>query len=339
MPHQEQAAGDKNAQTSLPTIGGCTLTARSSWADAPQALEAELFSSMPAEFRRRRSTRWADINAGGRQIDSFLEGPSFDREGLLYVTDIPNGRVFTIDATGRWSLVAEYDGWPNGLKIDRQGRIHIADYRRGILTLDPRTGRVEPLVETWRSEGFKGVNDLCFASNGDLYFTDQGQTGLHDPSGRVFRWNEAAGLTCLIDNAPSPNGLCLNVDETQLYVAMTRANGVWRVPLYLQMSGGAAGPDGLALDAEGGLAVAHPGTTAWRFDRLGRPTHCVDYAEDLFITNLAYGGDEHRDLYLIESHRGEVLRVSMPVPGHPMHSHAQPPAAVPAPQTIEGNSP
>lgn len=307
------------------------------WPASPRPLEAALFSALPAEFRKPRRSRWADINAGGEQLHSFLEGPSFDRDGVLYVTDIPHGRVFAIDPQGRWRLVVEYDGWPNGLKIDARGRIFITDYRRGILLLEPKTGRLEPVLETWRSESFKGVNDLCFASNGDLYFTDQGQTGLQDPSGRVFRWREDAGLTCLIDRAPSPNGLCLNAAETQLHVAMTRANAVWRLPLmadggvskvglYLQLSGG-IGPDGLAPDAEDGLFVAHPGTTAWRFDRFGWRTHYVSSPHDLFITNLAFGGPGHRDLYLVDSRRGEVLRVAAPVPGRPLYSHAALPPA------------
>ena len=305
---------------------------RARWHESPEPLDAELFSALPAEFNQPRRSHWADFNAGGRDLGSFLEGPCFDANGLLYVTDIPHGRVFTVDPRGKWRLVVEYDGWPNGLKIDSTGRIFIADYRRGILQLEPKSGALEPVVDTWRSESFKGVNDLCFASNGDLYFTDQGQTGLQDPSGRVFRWRSGEGLTCLLDTAPSPNGICLNADESQLYVAMTRGNAVWRVPLmadggtskvglYLQMSGG-IGPDGMALDSEGGLAVAHPGTTMWRFDRFGLRTHYAAFAQALFITNLAYGGPGLRDLYLVDSRRGEVLRVAMPVSGHPMHSHS-----------------
>lgn len=307
--------------------------ARANWLETPQPIEAKLFAALPDEFRRPRRSVWGDINAGGRSLHSFLEGPSFDREGRLYVTDIPHGRVFSIDPQGLWRLVAEYDGWPNGLKIDRQGQIFIADYRRGILRLDAKNGRVEPVVETRRSESFKGVNDLYFGANGDLYFTDQGQTGLHDATGRVFRWRDGHGLSCLIDTAPSPNGLCLNADESQLYVAMTRANAIWRLPLmadggvskvgvYVQMSGG-IGPDGMAPDSEGGLAVAHPGTTAWRIDRFGFRTHYVAYNEELFITNLAYGGQDLRDLYLVDSKRGEILRAPMPIAGRPLYSHAQ----------------
>lgn len=305
---------------------------RTNWLEAPLPVAATLFTALPDEFRRPRPNRWGDINMGGQLLHSFLEGPSFDREGRLYVTDIPYGRVFCIDPQGRWRLVTEYDGWPNGLKIDAQGRLFIADHRRGVLQLDPATGRVQPLLETWRSESFKGVNDLFFASNGDLYFTDQGQTGLHDPTGRVFRWREPQGLACLLDTGVSPNGLCLNADETQLYVSMTRANAVWRLPLmadggvskvglHVQLSGG-IGPDGLALDVEGGLVIAHPGTTAWRVDRHGLRTHAITYPEELFITNLAFGGPQRRDLYLVDSRRGEILKATLPVAGRPMASHA-----------------
>jgi len=127
--------------------------------------------------------------------------------------------------------------------------------------VDPDTGKVTPLLETRGSESFKGVNDLFFAANGDLYFTDQGQTGLHDPTGRVYRYDTAGRLTMLVNTVPSPNGLVLNKAETVLYVGVTRGNAVWRLPLmedgtaskvglFIQMSGGHAGPDGMALDEE-----------------------------------------------------------------------------------------
>jgi gluconolactonase len=57
------------------------------------------------------------------------------------------------------------------------------------------------------SEGFKGLNDLHFAANGDLYFTDQGQTGIADPTGRVFRLRADGGLDRLALNVPSPTAL------------------------------------------------------------------------------------------------------------------------------------
>ncbi len=305
------------------------------WFGPPMPVPSEVFASLPAEWRKPRVTAWSKTNAGGRALESFLEGPSFDRDGNLWVVDIPNGRVFSIDPSGHWRLVIEYDGWPNGLKLDANGTVYIADYRRGILLLDTVRGTVAPLVEEYRSEGFKGVNDLFFARNGDLYFTDQGQTGWQDPTGRVFRLEPGGPLRCLMDRIPSPNGLCMNLEETQLYVGVTRANAVWRLPLmgdggvskvgtWVQMSGGVAGPDGLALDAEGGLVVAHPGTTVWRFDRHGMPTHLVDAPVDAMFTNVAYGhGPLATSLYMTQSRTGEVWRATMPVAGNPLFSHPE----------------
>jgi sugar lactone lactonase YvrE len=43
------------------------------------------------------------------------------------------------------------------------------------------SGKVSPFYTHIRSESFKGLNDLVIASNGDIYFTDQGQTGMQDP--------------------------------------------------------------------------------------------------------------------------------------------------------------
>ena len=295
-----------------------------------EPVRAEVFARLPERFRQKRRTPWADANRGGGDIDSFLEGPSFDRDGNLYVTDIPNGRVFRLTPDAGWTLVAEYDGWPNGLKIHKDGRIFITDYKRGLLHLDLASGKVTPLLETAHSEGFKGPNDLVFASNGDVYFTDQGQTGMHDQTGRVWRWRVDGRLDRLIATVPSPNGIVLNLAENQVYVAATRANAVWRLPLmgdgtvskagiFIRLSGGNAGPDGMALDEEGGLVVAHIGIGVWRFDRLGRPTHLVGL-DDSLCTNVAFGPGTGT-LYITESASGQILRAELPVKGHTMYSH------------------
>ena len=56
------------------------------------------------------------------------------------------------------------------------------------MILDPASGAVAPFFDFKPAENFKGLNDLFFAENGDLFFTDQGKTGLHDPTGRVYRY-------------------------------------------------------------------------------------------------------------------------------------------------------
>jgi gluconolactonase len=98
---------------------------------APQVRELELFTSMPEALRRRERSDWADANRGGVVADSFLEGPVFDGAGNLYVTDIPWGRIFRIDPQGAWTLAAEYDGEPNGMKFLDAGTLLITDYKNG----------------------------------------------------------------------------------------------------------------------------------------------------------------------------------------------------------------
>src|SRR5439155_3117775 len=98
------------------------------------------------------------------------------------------------------------------------------------MLLDPSNGKVEPFFDRPRRERFKGLNDLIFAKNGDLYFTDQGEADLRDPTGRLFRLRDNGTLDLLLDNVPSPNGLVLTPNEDILYLAVTRGNAVWRVP-------------------------------------------------------------------------------------------------------------
>jgi gluconolactonase len=301
----------------------------------PEELATTLWGALPGEFRiHGRESPWAAVNKRGRDVECFLEGPSFDRAGNLYLVDVPWGRIFKVSPDKEWTLAAEYDGWPNGLKIHRDGRIFIADYMHGIMSLDPETGRVEPFITHRYTEHFHGCNDLVFAANGDMYFTDQGQSGLHRPDGRVYRYTAAGRLECLIDNAPSPNGIVLNKDETMLYVAMTRGNSIWRLPLmsdggvskvglFVQLSGGLAGPDGLALDDDDRLFVAHVGNgTVWVFTQFGEPVYRVRSCAGIETTNVAFGGTDRRKLFIVESGTGSILVSDMDVAGKGMYSHS-----------------
>jgi gluconolactonase len=300
----------------------------------PEEIKTEVFARLPDKFRRKDpENAWSLVNRRGLVADSFLEGPSFDRDGNLYIVDIPYGRIFRISPAGEFTLVAEYDGEPNGLKLARDGRIVITDYRHGLMTLDPASGKVSSLLERRWSERFKGVNDLVFAGNGDIYFTDQGQTGIHDPTGRVYRLRVDGVLDQIVSNVPSPNGLVLNGNEHILYVAATRGNAIWRIPLmpdgtaskvgiFIQLSGSLGGPDGLAMDEQDNLAIAHAGLgTVWIFSRLGEPLYRVRSCQGLATTNVAYGGSDNKNLYITESESGCVLVARVPVAGRLMESH------------------
>lgn len=304
----------------------------------PPSQTLEVFATIPEALhvRGRRST-WVDVQLHGAPTPAFLEGPAFDAQGHLWVVDIPWGRLFRIDPQGAVSCELEYDGEPNGLAIHPDGRVFIADNKNGLMVFDPASWRVEPFLDRALVQRFKGLNDLVFASNGDLFFTDQGQTGHHDATGRLYRLTAQGRLDALLTQVPSPNGLVLNAAEDTVYLAVTRANAIWRVPLvqqhglvtkvgtWIQLSGG-GGPDGLALAADGGLAVCHVGLGAvWLFDRLGQPALRLNAPQGLMTTNCAFGAAGLKRLFVTCG--SQVLMADLDRAGQP--TQAQRAAATP----------
>jgi gluconolactonase len=286
---------------------------------------------MPEKFRQTGvRSEWADVNQGGRLADSFLEGPVFDTQGNLYVTDIPFGRVFRIDPKGEWDLVAQWDGEPNGMKFLSDTELLVTDYKNGLMRLNIQTGQVKAFLERRNSESFKGVNDLVLDARGNVYFTDQGQTGMHDPSGRVYRLSPDGKLDLLLNNVPSPNGIVLSPDERFLFVAATRGNAVWRMPLLSDgsvskvgqffTSYGPSGPDGLAMDESGRLLVANPGLAyVWVLSHWAEPEEILTGPKGASLTNMAFGGKDRKTLYCTDSSNGNILMADMSVAGCLLH--------------------
>ena len=295
----------------------------------PPVIKTEVFAELPKKFRDP-SKRKPKSAPRFHSVDSFLEGPSFDRDGNLYMVDIPFGRIFRMSPKGEFELVIQYDGEPNGLKIHKDGRIFIGDYKNGVMILDPKTAKIEPLLEWRHTERLRGINDLVFASNGDLYFTDQGLTGFQDPTGRVYRYTSQGHLECLLYNAPSPNGIALSPKDDVLYIAMTCAASVWRmqptgdgsskVRLFTQMVCG--GADGMAVDEAGNVVVANVQMgRLWLIDKRGEPIYRIESCGGDLSTNVAYGGPERKTLYITDSENGRILVANMPTPGKVLYSH------------------
>ncbi|KAJ4030754.1 hypothetical protein NW761_013333 [Fusarium oxysporum] len=287
----------------------------------PPVIKAEVYLRIPDDKRcLGQESEWRGGFAGSFQ-HIFLEGPVVDSAGNLYVVDIPYGRILKIDSEKNVSVACTWDGEPNGLVGTADGDLLVADYKQGILSFNPETGKIGPKLTRKNLERFKGPNDLVVDSRGNLYFTDQGQTGMTDPTGRVYRLSPDGRLDTLLDNGPSPNGLVLSRDERFLYVAMTRANQVWRLPLHADgttskagvffQSFGNAGPDGLALDEEGSLFICHPSLgSIFVVDTHGVPkARIVSGSPGINLTNCCFGGPEHKTLYITDSLEGNIQTV------------------------------
>src|SRR5258707_289851 len=216
----------------------------------PEPIKTAVFADVPARLRKK-GTPPERLAAGKSETRAgcFLEGPAFDRAGNLWVVDLAFGRILFFTKEGKCEVFAEYEGEPNGIAIHRDGRIFVADHKLGIIFFDAKNPKITPVVSRYHQQGFKGVNDLFFDLQGNLYFTDQGTSDLADPTGCVYRWTKDGVLQQLANCIPSPNGLVLDKTEKTLYVAVTRANAVWRLPfapdgtvvrmgVQIQLSGG-----------------------------------------------------------------------------------------------------
>ena len=300
----------------------------------PEVIPNTVLASVQPALRKTGDARHKRFDARGGIVmqDCFLEGPCFDREGRFHCVDMYSGRILRLSARNEFEIVAEYKGHPNGMKVHRDGRLWIADRKLGLLECDPKTGKVSSVLSEADTKRLKGLNDLFFSSKGDCYFTDFEGSSLQSPTGCVYRLSAAGKLECLIDNIPGPNGLVLNLTETAIFVAVTFANAVWRMPInengsvgkigaFVTLSGG-VGPDGLALDEAGNLCIAHAGFgTVWVVSPIGEPLWKMKAERGGFLTNIAYGGASGKTLYMTNSDTGEILAAEMPVAGKPMYSH------------------
>jgi gluconolactonase len=104
------------------------------------------------------------------------EGPVALPNGELYITEMSNGTlcVSKLDAHGGRSLVKSTKGRPNGLAVDGEGLVWVAEAGlRAVICISP-DGREILRVEGDDDGRFLFPNDLAFGPDGHLYLTDSG---------------------------------------------------------------------------------------------------------------------------------------------------------------------
>jgi gluconolactonase len=258
-------------------------------------------------------------------MHSFLEGAFFDDARNLWLSDVPYGRVFCISPAGDWKVVHKFNGEPHSMRIAPDGRHIAVDYGRGLLEL---TGfdTFTTLSTGLADQPFLGLSDMAYGPHGTLWFTDSGRSSLSDQTGRVYCLSKMGELRLVLDCVPYSNGICLSPDGAWVYVAATRSNQVWRfssklpesgppmVGTFIQLSGG-LGPDGLATNSLGWIAVAQAQAgRAYVYDGLGDPLAEVRLPEGLWTTSVAFHPDNPAQLYITDAQMGAVFICNIPTP-------------------------
>ena len=200
-------------------------------------------------------------------------------------------------------------------------------------------GEVSVASDSCDGQPLRGPNDLTLdPAGGGFYFTDPGESSAANPIGTVHHVDSRGKTTLAADGLAFPNGIVLAPDGKKLYLAESHHNRVWvyevegpgrlggrKLLCDLPRKDEAAGqidnqPDGMCLDANGNLYVAHYGMGQVQvLDRQG--TVVRRYETGLLLTsNVAFGGPDHDMLYVTgavdgSSKPGGVAVLNLHVPG------------------------
>ena len=281
----------------------------------------------------------------------FPEAPVLLPDGSHLFTEMTpdTGWVLWVSRDGMKRRVVAKTGRPNGCAPDGEGRYLVAEtLNRSLLriTLD---GAVEKIAGESKEQPFLFLNDLAFAPNGDLYLTDSGiaiddfapNGELHpdfqnlDYDGRVYRVDLAAGRAETIDRKIRfTNGIAFGPDGN-LYFAETLSGSIFRYAwkdgriagsretfgnvIDPQGPAGIRGPDGMKFGADGNLYVAVFGqgnVTVLGQDGKVLRRHPV---EGNWPTNLHFGADGEKCIYVTEAETGTVQIIDVGVDGFPLY--------------------
>jgi len=204
----------------------------------------------------------------------FVEGPVWkDGEGLLF-SDIPADRVYLWTEGSGTSIYLEPSGNSNGLAIDADGYLLLAQHGPRQVARLEESGTIVPIATHYNGDRLNSPNDLTLHSDGSVFFTDP-PYGLNDQQGTpelsfngIFRLNLQGEVQLLDSTLERPNGIAFSPDETKLYVTDSDARIVYEWDViddstlsnkhqlaYFEPFGYA---DGMEVDPEGYLYVSGP---------------------------------------------------------------------------------
>lgn len=253
---------------------------------------------------------------------------------------------------GECSVWKAATGCSNGLLFDHQGRLlacegdnwspHVGNRR--ITRTDVHSGQLEVLTDRYEGARYNAPNDIMARKNGQIFFTDpcygdRDQMEMEHES--VYRIDPDGTVTRLITqpDIERPNGIALSPDDATLYLvdSCPIVGGTRKIWAYDLAEDGSVsgqrcvvdfapgrGGDGMAVDSQGNLYIAAgvanprgPHETAkvppgiWIFNPGGELQGRIPIPEDL-LTNVTFGGEDLRTLYITAGKTLFSVRVNIP---------------------------
>jgi|HubBroStandDraft_6_1064221.scaffolds.fasta_scaffold57915_2 sugar lactone lactonase YvrE len=228
------------------------------------------------------------------------EGPYWDDvAGGLYWVDIPAGRVHFLDESGGQRTWAA--GQPVAAAAGRAGGGLVLAVRKGFAALDLATGQTSALAGVEPDRPDNRMNDGACDRAGRFFAGTKAEDDAPG-AGALYRLDPDHVVTLVVADVTISNGIGWSPDEQLMYYvdSPTRRVDVFdydpasgaiegRRP-FARLPSADAMPDGLAVDAEGGVWVAlWGGSAVHRYDAAGRLDQVVEVPH-VNVTSCAFGG-------------------------------------------------
>lgn len=241
----------------------------------------------------------------------------------------PDGKLYCCNNGGfNWSEAGGFLA-PHGIASDYSGG--------RIERIDIATGEVEVLYKSG-DHGcvLRGPNDIVFDKHGGFWFTDHGKVDYaarcHDIVGIFYAKTDGSHLEEVVFPSNNPNGVGLAPDGSILYAAETYTCRLMKfnitAPGKVAPDAGPGGPgiplyrpagykffDSLAVEASGNICVATIGECG--ISVISPEGELVEFVptDDIFTTNIAFGGDDMMDAYITLSGSGRLVKTRWNRPG------------------------
>jgi sugar lactone lactonase YvrE len=182
------------------------------------------------------------LDVGGRGPEDVAIG----HDGRLYA-GLEDGRIVSLPAEGGAPVTfARTGGRPLGLKFGPDGRLFVADARRGLLAVG-QDGTVTVLSTSHGGRAYGLTDDLDVGADGTVYFTDATDRHPlgrdvesiveHQPRGRLLACTPGGATRLIADGLQFANGVALAEDEGSVLVAETASYRVLSCELRARRGG------------------------------------------------------------------------------------------------------
>jgi xylono-1,5-lactonase len=262
----------------------------------------------------------------------LVEGPRTDVDNNLYFSDIPGGCVYRRSPDGTIETLVTDRRMIGGLALHADGGFVMS----GPTVAHWRDGDVRVLLDV---DGVNAFNDIQPDAEGRVY-AGAIRSNLDDLKapkvpGECYRIGLDGKAEELYGDLEVSNGIGLSPDGRTIYHVDSTTKGIWVHDLgadgavsnrrHIGREVFARGiPDGMCVDADGNLWVAHVGGR-----RVVKLTPTGDQLDEIpvpakAVTSVAFGGPDLQDMYIVTAdhleepeRRGSVFRCRPGVTGLP----------------------